>query len=120
MNNLSARKLFDNQNVDERVQLLFQQKWKEIEVHKHKYKKYCQTFTNGGILVIKCVGDSNPICCFIENDTQSNSWMILVKELPDFHEVYIDYDPTKHYLIYLVVQEDENDKGNGQLVRLNY
>jgi hypothetical protein len=120
MNNLSARKLFDNTQVEEKIQLLFQQKWKEVELFSDKCKKCCQNYDNGGILIIKCVGDKKPMMCFIENNMESKEWMVLVKDLPNFHEAYIDYDPTKHYFIYLAVQEDENDRGNGQLVRLNY
>lgn len=106
---------------DIRLRDLFRQKWEEQKSNAETLKFYCKTFDKGGILLLKYTpGNNNPEFCFVENNTDSDVWLQLIRSIVDFHELYINYDPEKHYFICMIIQEQPNGKSYHQLVRLNY
>lgn len=122
--NTSTVSLFTNPTYDS-IQMLstFVKKWDEHRPNTEKYKRYCKSFDKGGILLIKYnLGEESAGLCFVEDDTDDVKWLHLIKNIPDFHELYIDYDRTKHYMMCMIVVALHNDlpKSYHQLVRLKY
>lgn len=122
--NSNATSLFTNPTVDAlNMQSVFTKRWNEQQSNIEKYKKYCKSFDKGGILLLKYeLEEELPKACFVEDDTDDVKWLRLIKTITDFHELYINYDHTKHYMMCMIITSihDDKHKEYNQLVRLNY
>jgi hypothetical protein len=97
------------------------QKWNLLEQNKPIYdaiKNACRKFKNGGLIWLKFASDKIDDMSWLPVERESSPWTYVISSQNNSYYMLRDYDPTKHYLIFLSAEHPIHGSFC-QLVRLD-